>query len=442
MRGSATATPPRSAPGVQRGEIGEPVLGQLIPRPGVHARGCAVPQCQLRLDRAGAREEGPLELGKAGLRDAEPGLLEGGPAGPLDGREDPPLLAQPDLTLGRVDVDVDQHGVQVDLDHPEGMRPVGSSPAYASSTAATSARLWTRRPLTTSTRPVRVPRWLRGSLIQAADRDVAGGVDHPQLGGVPAEDGGRRVDQAAPDAAQGQPVVAPAGEPDLGLGERQVGDGAHGGGRLAALAAQEGEAGRGVVEEIAGLDGGARGACRRPVLDHLAGAAAEQPALSAPAVRLTRRRSLTAATLARASPRKPRLRTWVELRHRAELEVACRATARWSWSAGMPPRRPLTTMRTSPPALQVDVDARCPGVEGVLAELLDRGGGPLDHLAGGDGIGHLGREQADRRRHRLARCWSSASLLSASRGVSPSTSRRASSSSTGWGGEAGRPRSS
>src|SRR5438105_8118468 len=48
---------------------------------------------------------------------------------------------------------------------PKGWRPPGSRPRYASSTATVRARLWTRRPLTTSTTPPRAARWARGSEI-------------------------------------------------------------------------------------------------------------------------------------------------------------------------------------------------------------------------------------------------------------------------------------
>src|SRR5207253_7030304 len=46
-------------------------------------------------------------------------------------------------------------------------------------------------------------------------------------------------------------------------------------------------------------------------------------------------------------------------------------------------------------ALHVDLDAPRAGIQTVLDELLDDGGGPLDHLAGGDLIDELAGKNAD-----------------------------------------------
>ena len=43
-----------------------------------------------------------------------------------------------------------------------------------------------------------------------------------------------------------------------------------------------------------------------------------------------------------------------------------------------------------------------PGVKGVFHELLHHGGGALHHLAGGDEIRHMGRENVDDR-HKIPR---------------------------------------
>ena len=37
-----------------------------------------------------------------------------------------------------------------------------------------------------------------------------------------------------------------------------------------------------------------------------------------------------------------------------------------------------------PTLFEIDVDARCAGVDGVFQQFLDDAGGPLDDLAGGD----------------------------------------------------------
>ena len=49
-------------------------------------------------------------------------------------------------------------------------------------------------------------------------------------------------------------------------------------------------------------------------------------------------------------------------------------------------------------AIHHHLDAACAGIERVLDQLLDDGGRPLDHLAGGDAVDHDGRQQADRHR--------------------------------------------
>src|SRR5689334_22166629 len=57
-----------------------------------------------------------------------------------------------------------------------------------------------------------------------------------------------------------------------------------------------------------------------------------------------------------------------------------------------------------PARLDIDLDARGPGVEGVLKQLLDYRGRPLHHFAGGDLVGHGFGENVD-----LAHRWSVAS---------------------------------
>src|SRR2546422_3676022 len=52
-----------------------------------------------------------------------------------------------------------------------------------------------------------------------------------------------------------------------------------------------------------------------------------------------------------------------------------------------------------PPVLDRHADRPSAGVERVLDELLHDGGRPLDHLAGGDLVRDLGREDRDPRRH-------------------------------------------
>ena len=50
-------------------------------------------------------------------------------------------------------------------------------------------------------------------------------------------------------------------------------------------------------------------------------------------------------------------------------------------------------------ALDVDIDARRPGVQGVLDQLFYDGGGPFHHFAGGDLVRNQIRQDLDRARH-------------------------------------------
>ena len=56
-----------------------------------------------------------------------------------------------------------------------------------------------------------------------------------------------------------------------------------------------------------------------------------------------------------------------------------------------------------PAALDLDLDAPRAGVERVLDQLLDHRGRPLDHLAGGDLVDHVVRQDLDRARLHLGR---------------------------------------
>ena len=50
-----------------------------------------------------------------------------------------------------------------------------------------------------------------------------------------------------------------------------------------------------------------------------------------------------------------------------------------------------------PAGAQLHGDVPGPGVKGVFHQLLDDGSRPLHHLAGGDEIRHMGRENVDDR---------------------------------------------
>ena len=85
-----------------------------------------------------------------------------------------------------------------------------------------------------------------------------------------------------------------------------------------------------------------------------------------------------------------------------------------------------------PRPLHRHLDAAGAGVAGVLQQLLDDGGGALDHLAGGDGLGHGAGQRPDggARRHRRRHCSPPAA---GSRG----TSTRAGASAAGGAGVGG-----
>ena len=88
----------------------------------------------------------------------------------------------------------------------------------------------------------------------------------------------------------------------------------------------------------------------------------------------------------------------LQLRRRVALERQVRLVRRHARAVVADADEP------EPAALDLDLDAARAGVERVLDQLLDHRGGPLDHLAGGDLIGQLGRQHADARHEkRLAR---------------------------------------
>src|SRR5207244_1166106 len=90
---------------------------------------------------------------------------------------------------------------------PKGWRPPGSRPRYASSTATVRARLWTRRPLTTSTTPPRAARWARGSEVAPRDGGALG-----VGGGTVLE----RLRPADPESRPGVRIAPSRGEDHLG----------------------------------------------------------------------------------------------------------------------------------------------------------------------------------------------------------------------------------
>ena len=91
-----------------------------------------------------------------------------------------------------------------------------------------------------------------------------------------------------------------------------------------------------------------------------------------------------AAIDASASPRKPRLATCSRSARLAILLVACRVSASASSSRGMPQPLSLTRMRLTPPCSRSIWMSVAPASRLFSRYFLQRRGGTLDHLAGGD----------------------------------------------------------
>jgi hypothetical protein len=154
---------------------------------------------------------------------------------------------------------------------------------------------------------------------------------------------------------------------------------------LGPVGAQELQPRRRGVEEVARLDHRAAGEGGRPrgAADP-AGVTSIRAASAAPSARETsaagpRRR-------ARAAPRRGSRSAMSSRSAPSVFEVACRSSASARSSAGMP--CPSSATRISVAAAAGDLHLHPPGagVERVLHQLLDRRGGPLDHLAGRDAV--------------------------------------------------------
>ena len=68
------------------------------------------------------------------------------------------------------------------------------------------------------------------------------------------------------------------------------------------------------------------------------------------------------------------------------FDVACRSTASRASSRDIPVSVVPDAQPADSPAVDLDVDPARSGIEGVLHQLLDRGGGPRDDLAGRDSV--------------------------------------------------------
>ena len=118
-------------------------------------------------------------------------------------------------------------------------------------------------------------------------------------------------------------------------------------------------------------------------------------ACAAPRGREVMARRAAAPIEGSASPRKPRVAMCTRSSS-ASFEVAWRSTASASASASMPAAVVGHLDAVDAAGVERDGDAGGAGVERVLHQLLHRGRGALDHLAGGDAVDGVGREDADR----------------------------------------------
>ena len=97
----------------------------------------------------------------------------------------------------------------------------------------------------------------------------------------------------------------------------------------------------------------------------------------------------------RASPRKPRVA--IESRSSAvrSLDVAWRSKARRASSRFIPLAVVADADELAAAGFDLDADAVGPGIERVLQQFLDHGGGAIDDFAGGDLVRHLVGKNAD-----------------------------------------------
>ena len=164
---------------------------------------------------------------------------------------------------------------------------------------------------------------------------------------------------------------------------------------LGALGLHELQPRRRGEEQVAHLD--PRPGGRAPPARAATGAALDREAPGAPRaalLRLVMRQPATEPIDGSASPRKPSVAMWI----RSSLGQLGGGVAldRQRQLVGRHAGAVVGHQDQSPAAVpQGDLDAPGAGVEGVLDQLLDRARRPLDHLAGGDAVDDLGRQEAD-----------------------------------------------
>ena len=153
---------------------------------------------------------------------------------------------------------------------------------------------------------------------------------------------------------------------------------------------------RQVVEQVGDLDRACLRARRPRRADSTcAGVDADLGAAAAPRARVRRRKCDTEAMLGSASPRKPSVAMAPRSSARRILLVACRSRHSRASSGLHADAVVLDPDQLLAAVLDGDGDARRLGVDGVLDQLLDDRGRPLDDFAGGDLVGQVVGQLAD-----------------------------------------------
>ena len=354
------------------------------------------------------------------------------PAGALNRCEDRALVAEAHLTLGGVHVDVHVERIDGDTDAPRrGIARAGTRPRYASATAATRARLCTRRPLTTTTRPERLPRCRRGSLIAPPTLMSPSAATRQQLCRLGPEDAAQGVVEPASRRTQPGAAVDNAGDAQLWLDQRKVADNSQRGRDLGALAAEETQPRRRGGEEVEHLHGRPGRTAPCPLLHRLAVAHTQRGRRrAAPASREREGHVGHRRDAGQRLAAEPQRGHGLEVGGHADLRGGVARQARRSWAAGIPVPLSTTLMRTVPAESTATSMLVAPASTAFSHSSLTTEAGRSTTspaaMASATAWGRrwigAGEDGGAGRGHGAARSRSSASLLSAASGVRPSMS--------------------
>ena len=366
-------------------------------------RGRRVMQGQLG---AGDRDRGGRDLRWPVAKRVAP--IQGRANGALERGKHRAFIAKTDFLLRRVDVDVDQLGVDADVDDRDRMSPA-LEPSLVALLQGIDERPRADRPAVD-----REHHAVAAAPAEARLADHAGHerqpdhLQHLRRNRRPIYRRDRTPPVAVAVGADGGTAVDGEVNADVWMEQRKRADHVFDRGHLGRIALQKLEARRHVPKEIPHLDRDAGEQGPRPVLHDLCVADAERRAaggaldvgdgrdacqrFAAKAERLDHGEIRQRGQLARRVPDE-RQRELISRDAGAVVADADRRLAR---------------------ATDVDADPACPGVERVLDQLLDHRGRALDHLASGDRVGDLRRQHLD---HEVSFARSWYSFCSASRGL-------------------------